>query len=1194
MFGSFFAFELRYRLRDPVFWATAVILFAMTFGVTVAEGVQFGSGGHIKANSPYAILLAQMMLAVFFMFVTTSFVANAVVRDDENGFGPIIHATRVSKFDYLIGRFAGAMMTALFAFALVPLGIAAGSLMPWLDPETLGPQRLSYYLNSYLFYVAPTIMLTGAIFFAVATATRSMIYSYASVIGFLVIYAGFDIIMAGEPDLAEFAAIIDPLGISSVAYETRYWTAAELNSQLPPFNGTILINRVLAIVLSMVVLAIAYWRFSFAAKGTSARKLKALERQAHKLALIKPQIAEKLPSADPDRAWLIRLVGITVFETQRVLRSPAFWLLMMVGLANSIVGLVFGKAQFGTAPIPATFLLITSFAGAFQLVPVAVAIYYGGDLVWRDREHKLHEVVDSTSVPGWGYLIPKALAASLVLVITLVIAVGAAISVQVAKDYYNFELGKYLSWYVLPFAADMVLLAILSIFVQALSPNKIVGWGIMVLYVSATIVFPRIGVEHPLILYGSGAPLLLSDLNGNDVAGSLGWWLRLYWGGIAVLLGALAHLIWPRGIETRLSLRLKRLPCAFVSKAGALGAVGAAVSLAVGTFLFGQMNLENSYLTSEDNRRLNAEYEKRYLQYASLKQPSLTDVTLNVDIYPEERRLEASGRFDLINDTGAPVEVIHLRMTDDDSELLEVGFEGAVLKSNDETYQYRIYRLHTPLAPDATTSLTFKTRRWQKALAADGYDTRLVKNGTFLRMTSFAPQIGMSKRGLLSDRAVRRRYDLPPELRPAKLEDDRGRERNYAGNVDWVNSDITISTAADQVAIAPGNRVSDFVDGDRRIARFRSTAPILNRFSIQSARYELAEQRSDGVDLQVYFDPQHPYNVERMLDAMAQSLRYYRANFGPYQFDHARIVEFPGYRRYAQAFAGTVAYSESIGFLANLSDPGSVDYVTYVTAHEIAHQYWANQLMAADQQGATLLIETLAQYSALMVMKELYGEDGIRPFLKYELDSYLKARRAERIEELPLERVEDQSYLHYHKGAVAMYLLQDRLGEARVNAMLSGLLDQYRFKSQPYASGWELTQGMLALARNDQEQDLVRDLLQRIALYDLRADSASVRELGDGTFETTISIGATKFYADGQGAQSTAPLNESIELGLFSEEPIGDGLAAENVITIDLREISSGTQTIVMRSDKRPKWAGIDPYNKYIDRNSEDNLIEVD
>ena len=84
-------------------------------------------------------------------------------------------------------------------------------------------------------------------------------------------------------------------------------------------------------------------------------------------------------------------------------------------------------------------------------------------------------------------------------------------------------------------------------------------------------------------------------------------------------------------------------------------------------------------------------------------------------------------------------------------------------------------------------------------------------------------------------------------------------------------------------------------------------------------------------------------------------------------------------------------------------------------------------------------METMAQYSALMVMKAMNGEDKIRRFLKYELDRYLSARGGEAIEELPLNRVENQPYIHYRKGAVVMYLLQDRLGEDRVNAMLASL-----------------------------------------------------------------------------------------------------------------------------------------------------------
>ena len=86
----------------------------------------------------------------------------------------------------------------------------------------------------------------------------------------------------------------------------------------------------------------------------------------------------------------------------------------------------------------------------------------------------------------------------------------------------------------------------------------------------------------------------------------------------------------------------------------------------------------------------------------------------------------------------------------------------------------------------------------------------------------------------------------------------------------------------------------------------------------------------------------------------------------------------------------------------------------------MAHQYWAHQVVGADMQGGTLSSETLAQYSALMVMKKRFGPDQIRRFLKYELDSYLSNRKSEAVEELPLMRVENQGYIHYRKGSLAM------------------------------------------------------------------------------------------------------------------------------------------------------------------------------
>ena len=1194
MFGKIALFELRYQLRNPVFWVATVIFFLLTYGAMASDNITIGGGGNVNLNSPVAIVNTHLVMTLFFMFVTTAFVANVIVRDEESGFGPLIRSTQVSKFSYLFGRFAGAFLAAALAFLVVPLGTWIGTLMPWLDPETIGPNRLSYYAVAYLVIALPSLFLVSALFFAIATMTRSMMYTYVAVVLFLVLFFVFSAVVDSQPDLRNVASLADPFGTVALDNATRYWTAAESNTRLPPINGELLANRAVWLLVAFAALAIALWRFRFASKAVSARKARKAAKKEARLARKEPALVDHLPEPTPERAGWARLRARTRFEMGQVLRSPAFFVLLLIGLLNAFGGLFFGNEIYGTPARPVTFALIEPLMGTFVIIPIIIAIYYGGELVWRDRERKFHEIIDSTSVPGWSYLVPKTIAVAFVLIATLLISVLAAMLIQAMRGYTDFEIGKYLAWYVLPLSIDMLFIAILSVFVQALSPNKFVGWGVMVLYLVGTIVLASIGFEHPLYLFGETGSQRISDINGADVGWATGWWLRLYWGAVSLVLAVLAHLLWRRGADGALWPRLKRLPRRLASPSGAILAGALLVAGLSGGWIYYQMNVVNEYTTQDDAEAQLAAYEKKYLKYETLAQPTATDVRLRVDLYPEETRMEASGRFAFVNNTDTPIEQLHLRLADPDAEILSIEVEGAQLAMNDEENRYRIYRFDEPLAPGEESAATFRTRRWQQGMRASGDDTRLVKNGTFLNNGEFMPQIGMDRQGLLTDRATRRKYDLPAELRPAKLEDEGARGRNYVGNAPWVTSDITISTLASQTPVAPGKRVSDEVQGERRVARFVSEQPILGFFSIQSAEYDVARREHGDVTLEIYHHPTHDFNVERMLDAMEASLDYYEANFGDYQFDHARIIEFPGYASFAQAFAGTIPYSERIGFIADNGDAESIDYVTYVTAHELGHQYWAHQLISSDQQGGTMLVETMAQYSALMVMKELYGEDQIRRFLKYELDNYLSARGSEAIEELPLERVENQGYIHYRKGAVAMYLLQDRLGEDRVNAMLADLLDRYRFKGPPYANANDLVGGFASLARNEGERELVDDLLKRITLYDLKAEQATVRKRDDGRFETVFEFEADKFYADGEGRERKAMLNDVIEIGLFAEKPGLGAFDGKDVLQLRRYPVRSGSQTVTIVTERRPAFVGIDPYNKYIDRNSDDNIIEAE
>jgi hypothetical protein len=619
--------------------------------------------------------------------------------------------------------------------------------------------------------------------------------------------------------------------------------------------------------------------------------------------------------------------------------------------------------------------------------------------------------------------------------------------------------------------------------------------------------------------------------------------------------------------------------------------VAAGLMALTGAYAYYNIKVLNRYQTSDEAEKFAADYERKYLKYEKLPQPSITKVTLDVHLLPRDRMLVTDGRYDLVNKTSAPISEVHVRKGSESLEWLKLEVAGARLASDDKKFGYRIYRFDAPLLPGQASALTFRSRLWRRGFRAFSPATDIISNGTFVNNSEFAPIIGMDRNNLLTERAKRRRQGLSPELRPAKLEDISATGRNYIGS-DWVMSDIRLTTDADQIPIAPGSRISEVTSNGRRSAHFVSRAPILNFFSIQSARYDVAGEPHNGINLAVYYHQGHDWNVARMLRAMGYALDYYRANFGPYQFDYARIVEFPGYASFAQAFAGTMPYSETLGFNEKSDDPTKIDFTSYVVSHEMSHQYWAHQVIGADMQGMTMLSETLAQYSALMVMKHLYGPDKIRRFLKYELDNYLRSRQGESVEEVPLERVENQQYIHYRKGALIMYLLQQRLGEDAVNRALARFDAKWRFKGPPYPRSLDLIAEFRKEAKTEQQQQLITDLFERITLYDLKVADSKTRKDPTG-WTTTITIKAEKFYANGKGVEKQAKLAEPIEVGLFTARPGLGQFSAKDVIMMEQRPLVSGTQQVIVHSTRKPTFAGVDPYNFYIDRNSDDNVKEV-
>jgi ABC-2 type transport system permease protein len=182
------------------------------------------------------------------------------------------------------------------------------------------------------------------------------------------------------------------------------------------------------------------------------------------------------------------------------------------------------------------------------------------------------------------------------------------------------------------------------------------------------------------------------------------------------------------------------------------------------------------------------------------------------------------------------------------------------------------------------------------------------------------------------------------------------------------------------MAISPGYLTREWHENGRHYFSYdMGDVKTLDFYAFISARYgvkrEIYQGAANPVAIEVYHIPAHAYDVDDMIAASKAGLAYYEKNFSPFQFRQYRILEFPRYRTFAQSFPNTIPFSEGIGFIGRLEKPTDIDFTYFVTAHELGHQWWAHQLIGARVEGSNMLSETLAEYSALMVMKQKYGSD---------------------------------------------------------------------------------------------------------------------------------------------------------------------------------------------------------------------------
>ena len=814
-------------------------------------------------------------------------------------------------------------------------------------------------------------------------------------------------------------------------------------------------------------------------------------------------------------------------------------------------------------------------------------ILYSGELIWRDRDVKINEVMDATAHSSLFSAMAKALSLLTIISIIHLSYIGLGILYQLINSYTHIEIDIYLLSFLYDTFPKYLIYSCIAVLIQALLQNRYLGYFVSILILLVwNLVLNWLDISCNMLHIAGKPSITYSDLNsfGPGLKGAL--WFNSYWVLFSLLCLFLAGSLWSRGTKKSLFKRFKSIRKQTPKSYSVSIIVTITIWLLVSGYVYYNTQVLNPYLSTDDQTQLIVNYEKRYKKYEHILLPKITAITYAIDIFPSQRNVDAKATITLTNENLNPIDELHFVLNDDWETELSIPNSKLIT----EDVIYKIYKLDTSLPPGASIQIKIDAKYRTRGFENNRGETNIVKNGTMISNRDFVPFIGYQDRFELRDNSIRKEYGLSEKPRVAKLTKDvsENHMKNALGGrtSEFFNVETIISTSSDQTAIASGSLIKQWKKGNRNYYHYKTDTAAVNGHIFNSGRFEIAKRQWNDVAIEVYYDKKHPKNIQRMLDMVVSSLTYYTKNYGPYYHKHFRIIEVPRYVAFggAASTGGAMLYSEAAGFIMNIEDETKNNRVDAVVAHEISHQWWAHQITGANLQGRAMLHEGLAEYSTLMVLKEAAKTPvQMQQFLENDHELYLSGRSSEPLYESPLYKVEHQNYVRYGKGSIIFYALQDYIGEEKVNAALKDFVKAYGYKKPPYPSTLDFLD-CLKPHIPDSLGYILNDWFKDITLYDNYMKNASYKKLENGKYAVTLEIGAQKIKTDSIGNETIEAINDWIDIGFFLDDQ-GKVLYHQKRV-----KIHNGLNTLKFELDTLPVNAAIDPRHILIDKNYDDNI----
>ena len=1204
MLKKLLAFEISLQIRQFSFWIVMFIMFTVGLLAMSVDwfSVSIEGGQRAKQNGANALAVTISFLSLGAIFFSSVFVVTGMMRDDVHKFLEIMHSMPVKNTDLVVPRLIGAFLATFLSVFAAVIGLFVGQFMPWVDKEVLGPINLLYFIHPTLIFLFLNALFFTAFFTLIAGFTRNKMLVYVSAIGLLSVYFGTSLMTQDAPKW--LASLVEPLGGNALALETQYWPAAERNVRLTPLYNHIGLNRLFWGAVTCVMLLSSYKLFN---RGLIKRTTKLVEGKTISVGPYRP--VKPAFGLSGDVSTLLSRIKVDYLGT---VKSISFYVLC--GIALFLIGLIWlVTTYFSPEPtIPTSASMARLSVAGFGLPVLLVTIFFSGDIIWRDRTAKFNEILDATPVKNWQFMLSKWVALSLTILTMFAFAMVVGISIQLLMGSFSVNLVTYFKIIFVGTAAPFILSAGLALFAQNFMPNRIVGmFAAAAILIFFSFVVGQLPFFHPLMNIGSLNTGSFSEFNGYESLLSYKWF-GIYNLLILGFLAVVSAWLWRRGLQTSLKKRLGGLPGKLTPISVGLALVFLAGSIGTGAKIHGAYDAVD-YRNSKAREKRSVAYEKLFEDLYKRPVPKIRSVEVDVDISPSKREGTFSGSYVVENVTGSPLEELFVNVpTRHEEDILRLDVAGAKRDGDRddidaiEDFGYLVYKFDKPVPPGAKFRMDFSTYFHPPRLV-DG--SRIRRNGTFVNNFQVMPFLEIEDNWLRNP-DKRRKNGLPKLPLKADQTDEEARQHNFISrSADYVDFKARVCTDPDQIPIAPGHMISKediSVDGtDRHCRSYEAINPILNFYSFLSADYVVKRDVWDNpngkdVDVAIYYHEAHDYNVDLMLEATKNALGTFTETFGPYQYKQARIMEFP-HGNFAQAFAGTIPFSENIGFVRDPGDPNdpeSIDLASYVTMHEIGHQWFAHQIVPANTKGFNVLSEGLTENAAMTAYEAAFDWKRARRVLeKRAIESYLANRVIEKDNEPALANAGNQQYMVYNKASWVFWGLKQYMGEEAMQGAIRGFLAEYGSTGPPYPTTHQLIEYLRAAAGDDYQQ-LITDYWERITFWELSMDEVELIEK-NGKFEFSMLAKVDKKIASEESGKETSvteidgeELSEWIEVGFYDKDPkdtLGaDWLALERVKVTDLES------TLSFTLDTKPTHVLLDPRRLLIERNVTDNVKKIE